>query len=177
MKALCYLCGASNATSQDHIPPKAFFPQPRPSNLITVAACLSCNNGFSQDDDYFRIVFASAFGRSEAGNRIWENRVVPKSLGRHPKDIDEILLKCQEVAIETPNGSEDIVSFEIEHSRLDRFCTRIVKGLIRFHHPDYDYYSSKFEVRLEPRLTAAQHSISDIQPFLKTDQRGEAVFS
>lgn len=32
----CYLCGATDGLTDDHVPPKSFFPTPRPKNLITV---------------------------------------------------------------------------------------------------------------------------------------------
>jgi len=177
MKPLCYLCGGANATTKEHIPPRAFFPKPRPNNLITVLSCASCNNGFSQDDDYFRIIFASSYGRSKTGEGIWEERVVPKSLSRHPRDVDNILSESEDVMIDTEKGQEEIVSIQIDHNRLDRFCTRIVKGLIRYHYPDYDYYDSRFEVRLSPPLTNAEDHVAEIEPFFNSDERGDGVFT
>lgn len=51
----CVYCGAAKATTDDHIPPKGLFPVPRPSTLVTVPACVSCNAGFSADDEYFKV--------------------------------------------------------------------------------------------------------------------------
>ncbi len=36
-------------------PPKLVFPEPRPSDLITVRACLKCNQRGSKDAEYFRL--------------------------------------------------------------------------------------------------------------------------
>lgn len=52
--AECVYCGKFGEVTQDHVPPKSLFPSPRPSNLITVPSCKSCNNGASRDDEYFR---------------------------------------------------------------------------------------------------------------------------
>jgi hypothetical protein len=41
--------------TDDHVPPKCLFVN-RPSDLITVPSCAGCNQGASQDDDYFRLV-------------------------------------------------------------------------------------------------------------------------
>jgi hypothetical protein len=45
----------------DHIPPKALFPEPRPSNMMTVPCCRACNDSFSQDDEYFRLILVSCY--------------------------------------------------------------------------------------------------------------------
>lgn len=37
----------------DHVPPLCIYPKPRPSNLITVPACITCNDKFGKDDEYF----------------------------------------------------------------------------------------------------------------------------
>ena len=50
---VCIYCQTNPKETNDHVPPKGLFREPRPSNLITVPACLKCNNGFSGDDDYF----------------------------------------------------------------------------------------------------------------------------
>src|SRR5262245_49176576 len=54
MKA-CVYCGATDNLTDDHIPPKNLFPRPRPSNLITVPACLTCHSTTSKDDENFRL--------------------------------------------------------------------------------------------------------------------------
>src|SRR5262245_66145122 len=42
----------------DHTPPGNLFAKPRPSTLVTVPSCTSCNGGASQDDEYFRLMAA-----------------------------------------------------------------------------------------------------------------------
>ena len=51
---ICALCGIQPATTDEHIPAKSLFDQPRPNDLITVPACGPCNYGTQPDDDYFR---------------------------------------------------------------------------------------------------------------------------
>jgi hypothetical protein len=54
---ICVYCGQSdNQITVDHIPPKNLFPDPKPSNLITVPCCLRCNQKAAKDDEYFRTV-------------------------------------------------------------------------------------------------------------------------
>jgi len=51
----CVYCGATGCLTRDHVPPKAIFSKPLPSNLITVPACAKCNSAASNDDEYFRL--------------------------------------------------------------------------------------------------------------------------
>src|SRR5262245_21112273 len=53
-RCICGYCGRAEATTRDHIPPKAIFLVPRPSDLITVPSCASCNHGASDSDELFR---------------------------------------------------------------------------------------------------------------------------
>lgn len=62
----CYCCDQI-ATTQDHIPPKCFFPKKKhlPSdssdyrkNLITVPSCSAHNNSRSKDDEYTAAIIA-----------------------------------------------------------------------------------------------------------------------
>jgi hypothetical protein len=54
----CVYCGVQPGTTSDHVPPDQMFPDPKPSNLITVPACSECNKGFQKDEDYFRGLFS-----------------------------------------------------------------------------------------------------------------------
>ena len=55
----CIYCGSYQDLTDDHIPPKALFPEPRPSNMLTVPSCRSCNESYSKDDEYIRTVLVS----------------------------------------------------------------------------------------------------------------------
>jgi len=60
-RGACVYCG-DVATTDDHVPPKAFFVRPLPSNLVTVDACEACNRSFDDDDEYVSIVLSSVDG-------------------------------------------------------------------------------------------------------------------
>jgi hypothetical protein len=49
----CVYCG-NISNDKDHIPPKNLFAERK--ELITVPSCNTCNQGFSKDDEYFRLV-------------------------------------------------------------------------------------------------------------------------
>ena len=50
----CVYCGATSDLTAEHSPPKLLFPKPWPSDLITVPACLACNQAGQADAEYFR---------------------------------------------------------------------------------------------------------------------------
>src|SRR5437764_2311666 len=87
----CYLCGAADRVTRDHIPPKGLFPRPRPSNLHTLPCCESCNNRASADDEYFRLAVSSLINRNPAGSKSWR-RTVERTLKKRRigKLIDEL---------------------------------------------------------------------------------------
>ncbi len=54
----CIYCGSSHDPAPDHVPPKAIFAEPKPSDLIRVPCCRGCNEGFQPHDDYFAATLA-----------------------------------------------------------------------------------------------------------------------
>jgi hypothetical protein len=59
MSSQCIYCGINEANERDHIPPKSFFPEPRPSNLITVPSCSKCNRDYGKIDEIVRNLLTS----------------------------------------------------------------------------------------------------------------------
>lgn len=53
-KELCVYCHSPKDLTRDHIPPKSFFPAPRPTDLITVPCCSECNGESTENDEYLR---------------------------------------------------------------------------------------------------------------------------
>ncbi len=53
----CVYCG-KDATTGDHTPPEKIFGESSRKNLIEVPSCRTCNNGASNDDEYFRTVLS-----------------------------------------------------------------------------------------------------------------------
>jgi hypothetical protein len=52
----CIYCGATDPTTNDHVPPRSFYPYIPPKDLIKVPSCLDCNKTFAKNDDYVRLV-------------------------------------------------------------------------------------------------------------------------
>jgi len=142
----CYLCGRSDNLTRDHIPPACLFPEPRPSDLITVPACHRCHDSYKLDDEYFRIFAAAGAPYDDpVGREIWDDKVMGSSLARSQK-LRQYIRSCLiDVEIRSPGGLYVGVApgLTFDKERVDRVIQRIVRGL--FHH----HYRSRLPADLE----------------------------
>ncbi len=172
----CYLCGTVSDLTRDHVPPGGFFPEPRPTDLLTVPCCLKCNNGFSGDDDIMRLYLSANIARSAAGDWIWDNKVVPNTLRRRPATVEALMASMKDVQIQTSAGLVEATSYAVDHACIERFMIRTAKGLLTHHHPEYDYRNAEFEVRMfdsNPERLRALEPVRDLLPYYS---RGNGVF-
>lgn len=104
MHQLCVFCGIEKATTKDHIPPKGIFVKPRPSNLITVPACVKCNGGSSGlDEQFIADLGIHVSNGAEAGKRLFAEQVM-KTL-RHNNELSrKVLGRIKSVDFTTPEG-------------------------------------------------------------------------
>ena len=61
----CVYCGNTRRLTKDHVPPKALWTPPRPSDLVRVPACGECNGAASKDDEYFKMMLVMKAGSGE----------------------------------------------------------------------------------------------------------------
>lgn len=175
----CYLCGSPNPTTKDHIPPKGFFPEPRPTNLITVPCCESCNNGFSLDDDAMRAWFCMGLGHSAAADWIIEHKLFPSTFKRSMAFCHQIHDSMVDTLIRDENGQPmEVVQYPIDRKRTERFVIRTTKGLLKHYFPDHDGSQDKWLVHhlgLEIAELARFEPLRDKLPWI--DKRGEGVLT
>src|SRR6266446_2126634 len=143
----CYLCGATDRLTRDHIPPKGLFPRPRPSNLHTLPCCEPCNNRASADDEYFRLAVSSLINRNLAGSKSWQ-RTVESTLKKRriAKLIDELRNSIKPVQISTPRGSLSLVQIGARAEVTNRVLVRITKGFLCLTHPELDRSKLNFHI-------------------------------
>ena len=172
----CYLCGAAHRLTKDHIPPKGFFPPPRPSNLITVPCCKTCNESYSKDDEAVRVWFSASLGRSSAGEWIYENKALTGTVAKSPAFREKMLSTMQDTKLLTEDGEIEAVRFTFPIDRVERFIVRCTKGLLRHYYPNYDYSNATFSVQhLLPRADVLKQ-LEPLRDLLAYDSRGEGVF-
>lgn len=128
----CYLCGLRSAETKDHLFPRALFNRPLPSNLPTgLPACRQCNNELSKDEEQFRLFLASGMAyESEAGRRIWDERIRSALKGRRPglKPLVQSMVKVAKIKSESGTLLGYWPILEQNPEPIHRVLSKIVKG-------------------------------------------------
>lgn len=149
---VCVYCGLEEPDNcdrtRDHVPPRNLFPEPRPSDLITVSCCRQCNSSASADDEYFRLVLTSRIDTSDHPEAEKVRSGIFRSLQRpEATGFTDLIRKIMiDVDVHTPSGIYlgKGAGIKISHKRLNRVAERIVRGL----------YWHTFGVRLPSDWTA-----------------------
>ncbi len=126
---ICIFCGAS-ATTRDHVPPKGIFPDPKPSDLVTVPACKSCNSKTKLDDEYFRWLVATGSGEDEQAHKLIKERIVPKFQLR-PALLHKIMKGATRVDVHSEGGIYlgKQPAFHFDRVRIQTVIDKTVRGL------------------------------------------------
>jgi hypothetical protein len=117
----------------DHVPPDGIFPEPKPTNLITVPACSKCNRGSSKDDEYFRTIIAIDAASYESSNAA--EMLMDKKVTRQFKEKaalrNHLMAKMKKVNLFSEGGIyiEKGYAFECDQKRVQAVVEKIVKGL------------------------------------------------
>jgi hypothetical protein len=173
----CYICGAVEDITDDHLPPKGFFPPTQRDNLITAPLCKRCHTPLAKTDEVMRLWFASPIGRSSAAQWIWEHKVVRSTLPRSPKLLANIQPFLRQIHLRTPNGLIPAMTFSMPQARAIPFIRRLTKGLLYSFYPDYDYFPDFFTVDYRLPTPEAKRVIGGLVKNLIRIDRGEGVFS
>ena len=132
-RQLCIYCQQNEADTRDHVPGKSLFPKPRPTNLISVPACESCNKGFHLDDDYFRLLsMAEMVGDNSSAQVV--RTITRGSLDRPEaaKFLLELRSKTEIAEVTTAEGiftGEKARLLNFDRARIRRIIKRYVRGL------------------------------------------------
>lgn len=80
----CVYC-SNIADTKDHAPPRCLLRPPLPANLITLPACLQCNNGFSFDENVVRAFVSLVSTHADLIIERQPGGWLDRSYERHPK--------------------------------------------------------------------------------------------
>ena len=145
----CIYCGSSEDMTVDHSPPKALFPEPRPSNMLTVPCCKRCNESFSKDDEYFRTVLVSCASVFPNPNVLAVNKKLLRSMNRpEASAMASAIRKSLHVVDVKSRGGIYLCrspAMKINEGRINRVANRIARGLFYIIH-DYPI-PKKYEVK------------------------------
>jgi hypothetical protein len=118
----CIYCGGPEET-RDHVPSRVFLDSPYPENLPIVAACTSCNNGFSQDEEYFACLIESVLADSTDPDKIRRTKIAD-IFRRKPA------LRAKIEAAKNTRG--DQIQFDIETNRIKNVIFKLARGHAAF---------------------------------------------
>jgi hypothetical protein len=115
----CVYCGAVGPVTDDHVPPRSFYPKSPPPNLITVPCCEKCNVKFGKEDDYVRLVLTTTEGATGNPARDESKRILASfyktlSSGYFPGPAG-IHIRREH--------------FVVDGERMDSFARRVVRAL------------------------------------------------
>ena len=130
--SICCYCH-NTATTKDHVPPKNIFPRPRPTNLITVPSCKTCNEDPSLDDEYFGLILAAGSAGHPQARELFRGKVKKKTKS-YPALAKSILGDISRKDIYSGNiylGTQD--ELKIEGKRINPIMIRTTKGLYWYH--------------------------------------------
>lgn len=151
----CTYCMASLGTTRDHVVPRLFFPEPKPSDLATVPSCLKCNNDASGHEEYFRNVIVGLLCHSDSGDAIWDS-AMHRSFIRSPRVEDRFWSSLK--------AEEDLVWLDIDFDRIFLVAAKISLALLRHSNPLT--WSLGFRVRVDPfsEIESPKESCRDWEP-------------
>ena len=125
--ACCY-CGKP-ATTRDHVPTRKLFPEPRPSDLITVPACAVCNNASSKDEEYFIHVILSHVQADSHAARTLRKQLFSKSLSARRVRMAQRMLSAMLPITRVDPRLGELRAFEIQPEPFNRSVEKIARGL------------------------------------------------
>lgn len=166
--------------TDDHTPPRSFFPTPPPPNLVTVPCCESCRLADQKHDRFIRNLFAS-FVETEShpavsghiaarrDNSFHEDRsMVPQLMG---------MMKMAPIKDAAGQVTSHAPAFDLADLRVHRFVERVARGAL-FAAFGQTYFAAKFDWKLQPGIPpdflaqapppAVHRKVGDIFQFVAT---------
>jgi hypothetical protein len=180
----CYLCGKSadetpeGKLTREHVPPRNLFPQPRPSDLITVPCCAKCNHDAHKDDEYLRLAVSGYYNTNQLGKRIWKEKAVGSTLRkkRLRGSVDAMAKSFKKIALITPRGVEDALEVMIKKAPVNRSLVRITAGLLSILYPEIDRNELSFTMTQLDQFKLNDAGFRQIQRMLRYFQKGNGVY-
>ena len=122
-KKVCCYCGSS-ATTVDHVPSKVLLDEPYPKNLYTVECCRRCNNGFSQDEEFFAVLVECVKFQSFNPDDLSRPKVI-KAITNSQKLIKSV----QESVLVLRNG---FILINADNPKVQRVLSKLIRGHLRY---------------------------------------------
>lgn len=115
----CVYCGGGTET-RDHVPSKVLLDQPYPENLPIVAACDSCNQSFSSDEEYLACLLECVLCGSTDPQKMQRSNV-QRMLTARPA----LRARIERARKQLPEGR---TAFDAEQDRVCRVVLKLARG-------------------------------------------------
>ncbi len=183
MKPRCVYCAPGIGTTDDHVPPRSFFPSPPPKDLITVPCCEDCRVRDQKDDRLLRNLFTS-FEETEVHPAVTGHLAArrDKSFGDDRSIVPRLLEMMVQVTTQSHQGVVVRPAFNLKDPRVERFIERAGRAVL-YHAHGESHFPAKFEWALNPpgveeMLTMApgeiaRRDVGDIFTYLTAPLRGK----
>ncbi len=129
----CVWCGRYGPLEDDHVPPRSFFPRPRPSDLITVPSCRTCNRGWARDGDYARLAIVMNATVEAHPSAAAVATTAQRGLARPQQaGFTRAFLEAVRPTPTLRDGRASITdgsTLMVDAHRMHRFLARVVQGL------------------------------------------------
>lgn len=109
------------------------FPKPRPNNLVTVPACLPCNEAWAKDGEYFRAVVAASANLANDPSAGRVRDAVVRSLQRPDSAGLAARIRSAFVGVEVQSHGGihlgEGIGLRVDLSRLHAVLRQTIRGL------------------------------------------------
>jgi hypothetical protein len=133
---LCAYCGKSTLEiTKEHVFPSCLYPPSKTQSKVkrlTIPACKSCNNGWSNDEVHFRNILNLIDEPNPSRRELWEMATLPsfdEADGR--RRVNDILARMKPVKM--ADGSNRFMVYPGRDERVVRVVKKVVRGLCYYH--------------------------------------------
>lgn len=126
----CYICGADDARTRDHVFPRSLFTRPLPPDMLTAPACDDCQQRLQLDEEYFRTFAAAGSYQDESARELWDGRI-KRSFEKSPGFRQTFANAISTMEWKSPGGVilGDLVGLEGDRQKIGNVLHKIVRGL------------------------------------------------
>jgi hypothetical protein len=122
-KGFCVHCGG-RSESRDHVPSKVLLDEPLPENVMVSPSCLSCNQGFSLDEEYLACLLECVIAGEVDPTKI-ERRRVARILDQNPR-LAAMLQKSRTI------NSEGNIEWRADVDRIKTVLMKLARGHVAY---------------------------------------------
>lgn len=144
-----------NKRTKDHVPPKGFFAEPYPPNLLSVYSCRKCNGGKSNDEEILRLLLTVGVDQDSEAARVYEEKALWGTVhGRHHvRRIAEIFSNAKKTELWRNGTFQTVYKAGVPLELVNAVCSNIVRGVIACYNPLLETHELQVSAYLVSEIT------------------------